>query len=86
MSALFIPVTLDYFEGPLSVEYKAVRVAMRAQDKAKFWEAIENMKLCLSAELAQKLNCSEEVKRDLQTRSNLLTTRKDSISRDLQTG
>lgn len=73
-----LSVSLDYYEGPLSTEYKAIRAAMISHDKARFWEAIDDMRLTLNQELAQKLNCNEEVRRDLQTRSNLLSTRKDS--------
>lgn len=73
-------VILDYNEGPLSVEYKAVRAAMLAKDKTKFWEAIEAMKEKMNDELNQKLsNCNADVKRDLQTRI-VLSNRKTEDS------
>eukprot|EP01127_Copromyxa_protea_P005315 TRINITY_DN1525_c0_g1_i4.p1 TRINITY_DN1525_c0_g1~~TRINITY_DN1525_c0_g1_i4.p1 ORF type:complete len:113 (-),score=15.11 TRINITY_DN1525_c0_g1_i4:72-410(-) len=73
------PVGLDYYDGPLSVEYKAVRSAMLARDRDRFWAAIETMKASINTELTQKLNCTEDVKRDLQTRSNLLSSRKSEL-------
>ncbi len=48
---------------------------MISRDKAQFYQAIGNVTNQLNLELAQKLDLSDDIKRDLQARSILLSSR-----------
>eukprot|EP01126_Amoeba_proteus_P002190 TRINITY_DN10683_c0_g1_i2.p1 TRINITY_DN10683_c0_g1~~TRINITY_DN10683_c0_g1_i2.p1 ORF type:complete len:116 (-),score=18.69 TRINITY_DN10683_c0_g1_i2:239-586(-) len=60
---------IDYMDGPLSKEYKAIRAAMVVRDKIKFLDEVRNLETRVTLLLRAKINDGDddEVKKRLSS-------------------